>query len=186
MAGLSIIVLLLIGKITHCSGLNAVARQGQCCQHGPWPWHRWYKYMKSTHMMFAKLMMFVSISFFFIRLASQNVFPDRQQFFLTVSKLLLTIIHMIIAPAYASFCVTTIQDDGKFFHLWGFACYRLIHDSSCMAGPSRSFFQVSCSSRYSYKYQVPGRSGPARSSRYDWDRWVVRASRAPIGLMRDI
>ncbi len=33
---------------------------------------------------------------------------------------------------------------------------------------------------------VPGRSGPARSSRYDWDRWVVRASRAPIGLMRDI
>ena len=34
--------------------------------------------------------------------------------------------------------------------------------------------------------RTSGRSGPARSSRYDWDRWVVRASRAPIGLMRDI
>jgi hypothetical protein len=31
-----------------------------------------------------------------------------------------------------------------------------------------------------------GRSGPARSSRYDWDRCVVRASRAPIGILQDI
>jgi hypothetical protein len=37
----------------------------------------------------------------------------------------------------------------------------------------------------SYEYNT-GRSGPARSSGFDWDRWLVRASRAQIGLMRDI
>ena len=36
--------------------------------------------MKSKHMMFAKLIMFVSISLI-IRLAPQNVFSDRQQIF---------------------------------------------------------------------------------------------------------
>ena len=50
---------------------------------------------------------------------------------LTVSKFLVTIIHMIIAPAYASVCITTSQN-GSNFHLRGIAswCFWLLsHDS---------------------------------------------------------
>jgi hypothetical protein len=65
----------------------------------------------------------------------QQFFTDRKQIFLTVSNFLLTVIHMIIAPAYASRCVTTTQNRSH-FHLQGIACFRLIHDSQGMAGPS--------------------------------------------------
>jgi len=60
---------------------------------------------------------------------------------LTVRKNLLTGIHMIIAPAYASYCVTTTQN-GNYVRLLGVTCFRLIHDSLCMAGPSSTKYKV--------------------------------------------
>ena len=97
--------------------------------------------------MFLRQLFLLTVSNFFLTVS--NFLLTVSKFLLTVSKFLLTVsnfsltvsnfslctIHMIIAPAYASRCVTKTQN-GSDFHLQGITCFHLIHDSLGMAGPS--------------------------------------------------
>ena len=92
--------------------------------------------------MFLRQLFLLTVSNFLLTVS--NFLLTVSKFLLTVSKFLLTVsnssltvsnftlcaIHMIIAPAYASRCVTTTQN-GSDFHLHGtgITCFHLIHDS---------------------------------------------------------